>query len=182
MTQQPSAAPFAMRSPTSTGSKYGPSSMPCTTNVKHADSGFIVTGPASTANRKDNDMACEHGEPRGSSACPLCRYAGIQAKQEGLSIAESSDAAQVWLDSAIETIKQLARTGRPFTAEDVTDIVGLPGGSNKAVGAAMNRVARTGLIYRYGERPASRTTSHRRMLAVWRGGRSDEQQNIRLFD
>lgn len=127
-------------------------------------------------------MACEHGEPRGPSACALCRYAGIQAKQEGLQLAESPDDVQAWMDLAITTIKDFARTGRPFTAEDITDVIGLPGGSNKAVGAAMNRVAKTGMIYRYGERPASRKTSHRRMLAVWRGGASEQATTVRLFD
>ena len=126
-------------------------------------------------------MVCEHGEPRGPKACPFCRNAGITAKQEGLALAESSDLVAGWMNYAIEAIKQLARSGQPFTAEDLTDVVGMPGGSNKAIGAAMNKVAKTGMIYRVGIAPATRVTSHRRMLAVWRGGRSDTTPAARLW-
>jgi len=74
----------------------------------------------------------------------------------------------------------MARTGKPFTAEDVVNEIGAPGGSGKVIGAAFNTVARSGMIWRCGERPADRKTSHRRMLAVWRGGQVQEQ--VRLFD
>jgi hypothetical protein len=74
----------------------------------------------------------------------------------------------------------MARTGKPFTAEDVVNEIGAPGKSGKVIGAAFNTVARSGMIWRCGERPADRKSSHRRMLAVWRGGQIQEQ--TRLFD
>lgn len=118
------------------------------------------------------NIECEHGEPRGAEACALCRYAANQAKEQGIQTSEQVNPE--WQEQARAEIMRLARTGAPFTIEDVCDVVGLPGGSNKAVGAIMNRVARTGMIYKYGQRPATRITSHRRTLQVWRGGISQD--------
>jgi len=85
-----------------------------------------------------------------------------------------------WHDEAVKCIQAFARLGRPFTAEDVVAEIGPPAGSGKVIGAAFNTVARTSMIWRCGERPADRKTSHRRMLAVWRGGQPVEQ--IRIFN
>lgn len=114
------------------------------------------------------NIECEHGEPRGADACALCRHKANQLKETGMAQAETVN--EEWNTQARAEIMRLARTGQPFTIEDVIDVVGLPGGSNKSVGSVMNRVARTGMIYKYGQRPASRVTSHRRSLQVWRGG------------
>lgn len=121
-------------------------------------------------------MECDHGEPKGAQYCALCRRAGVTLKDAGMALA--SESKTEWMELAVACIQNLARSGKPFTAEDVADIVGLPGGSNKAMGAAINRVARSGMIYRYGERPASRKTSHARMLAVWFGGHVPTQTAI----
>jgi hypothetical protein len=100
------------------------------------------------------------------------------AKDEGITLARQSQLN--WHDEAVICIRQMARTGKPFTAEDVVAEIGAPGGSGKVIGAAFNTVARSNMIWRCGERPADRKSSHRRMLAVWRGGQVIEQ--VRLFN
>jgi hypothetical protein len=122
-------------------------------------------------------MICEHGADA-PKFCAICRHQGIISKAEGITIAKESQLN--WHDEAVICIRQMARTGKPFTAEDVVNEIGAPGGSGKVIGAAFNTVARSGMIWRCGERPADRKSSHRRMLAVWRGGQVQEQ--TRLFD
>jgi hypothetical protein len=122
-------------------------------------------------------MICEHGADS-PKYCAICRHQGIMGKAEGITIAKESQLN--WHDEAVICIRQMARTGKPFTAEDVVNEIGAPGGSGKVIGAAFNTVARSGMIWRCGERPADRKSSHRRMLAVWRGGQVQEQ--TRLFD
>jgi hypothetical protein len=122
-------------------------------------------------------MFCEHGAtaPR---FCAICRHQGIVEMVEG--IVKAKEAQLNWHDQAVTCIRAFARTGKPFTAEDVVAEIGAPTGSGKVIGAAFNTVARSGMIWRCGERPADRKSSHRRMLAVWRGGQVQEQ--TRLFD
>lgn len=122
-------------------------------------------------------MICEHGASA-PKYCAICRHQGIISKAEGITIAR--DAQHNWHEQAVVCIRQMARTGRPFTAEDVVAEIGAPTGSGKVIGAAFNTVARSNMIWRCGERPADRKTSHRRMLAVWRGGQVTEQ--VRLFN
>ena len=97
-------------------------------------------------------------------------------KAEGITLAKDSQLN--WHTEAVLCIQAMARTGKPFTAEDVVAEIGSPTGSGKVIGAAFNTVARSGMIWRCGERPADRKTSHRRMLAVWRGGRVVEQVSL----
>lgn len=122
-------------------------------------------------------MICEHGADA-PKYCAICRHQGITARDEGITLAKESQLN--WHDEAVICIRQFARTGRPFTAEDVVAEIGAPTGSGKVIGAAFNTVARSSMIWRCGETPASRKSSHRRMLAVWRGGRVDTQTG--LFD
>ena len=122
-------------------------------------------------------MLCEHGADA-PKFCAICRHQGIMGKDEGITIARESQLN--WHNEALICIRQMARTGKPFTAEDVVNEIGAPGGSGKVIGAAFNTVARSGMIWRCGERPADRKSSHRRMLAVWRGGQVQEQ--TRMFD
>jgi hypothetical protein len=120
---------------------------------------------------------CDHGASA-PKYCAICRHQGITGRDQGITIAR--EAQSNWHELAVHTIKAFARTGRPFTAEDVVAEIGAPQGSGKVIGAAFNTVARSGMIWRCGERPADRKTSHRRMLAVWRGGQVIEQ--TRLFN
>lgn len=117
--------------------------------------------------------ACQHGEPRGPQACALCRHAGRQGRDVGVSRVEASNVE--WSEAARRAIRTLAATGRPFTAEDVVGIVGHPESPN-AIGAAMLKAARIGLIYKSGMVAASRETSHARPLQVWRGARAPQDE------
>lgn len=117
-------------------------------------------------------MMCEHGATS-ARFCAICRHQAIELMVEGITIAKESQLN--WHNEAVICIRQMARTGKPFTAEDVVNEIGAPTGSGKVIGAAFNTVARSGMIWRCGERPADRKTSHRRMLAVWRGGQVTEQ-------
>ena len=118
---------------------------------------------------------CDHGATS-PKYCAICRHQGITGRDEGITIAR--EAQSNWHELAVYTIKAFARTGRPFTAEDVVDEIGAPQGSGKVIGAAFHTVSQTRMIWRCGERPADRKTSHRRMLAVWRGGQVIEQTRI----
>ena len=122
-----------------------------------------------------DDPLCEHGatSPR---FCALCRHKAIEAMVEGITLAKESQLN--WHNEAVICIRKMARTGKPFTAEDVVAEIGAPSGSGKVIGAAFNTVARSNMIWRCGERPADRKSSHRRMLAVWRGGQVTEQTRI----
>jgi len=93
-------------------------------------------------------------------------------------IVKAKESQLNWHNEAVICIRKMARTGKPFTAEDVVAEIGAPSGSGKVIGAAFNTVARSNMIWRCGERPADRKSSHRRMLAVWRGGQVTEQTRI----
>jgi hypothetical protein len=99
---------------------------------------------------------------------------GPELKQAGMQLA--FDFAPVdWKRLARAAIEELARSGRPFTADDVIAIVGLPRpaeGSNRnnAVGAMISGAGRRRLIVKTGEYVTSRRPlSHARMIAVWVG-------------
>lgn len=121
---------------------------------------------------QQGNKECEHGEPRGSRYCGLCRRGGLTAKVLGQQAAEQSQPE--WTNTAWDALRQLALTGRPFTADDLTAIVGLPTGQvaekrNNAVGALFSKMARTGLIARIGYTTSSRKSGHATTIGVWRG-------------
>ena len=98
---------------------------------------------------------------------------GRAAKDEGMN--RALDAAAEWRESAYATIAVLARSGEPFTSEDVVALVGLPVGGvgtnrNNAVGAVMNASAKRGWIVKTGRRvTAKRRTLHAAELTEWTG-------------
>jgi hypothetical protein len=74
--------------------------------------------------------------------------------------------------------EELASSGRHFTAETVTGIVGLPAHPN-VVGALLNGLARRGEIVAVGYRQAQRTERHASRMLVWRGTtRSEQEPNV----
>jgi hypothetical protein len=94
---------------------------------------------------------------------------GAQAAQLGQAVAVA--AATPWAARAAAWIA--ARTaGEPFTADDVTDAVGLPSGGikqngNGAVGAVFAQARRAGLIDPIGWVESTRPTSHARPVRLW---------------
>jgi hypothetical protein len=98
--------------------------------------------------------------------------AGERAKERGMDLASSSDRAWDWRRRAEVALYELAETGKPFTADDVVAVVGLPDlgpGRNNAVGAMFSAAAKRGWIVRVGYRKATRVLSHGRVVAVWAG-------------
>ena len=113
---------------------------------------------------------CGHGAeaPR---YCALCRRDGEARKQQGTS--RAAQAQSDYHELACAQIRTFARTGEPFTADDLVEVIGLPEGSGNVIGAAFLSVSRTGLIWKVGQRPSNRPSSHRHMLQVWRGGKAE---------
>lgn len=75
---------------------------------------------------------------------------------------------EAWKDAADAAIARLARTGRPFTAEDLTDLVGMPPRHN-AIGSRFTTAARAGLIEEIGYKQSTRAARHASRMLVWRG-------------
>lgn len=118
------------------------------------------------------EVTCAHGEPRGPKACAICRHAGIAGRDVGTGRVDRADPE--WAEAARQAIRRLAATGRPFTAEDVVAVVGHPDRPN-AIGAAMLKAAKLGLIYKVGMTKTTRGSSHARALPVWQGSRAPEE-------
>jgi hypothetical protein len=75
---------------------------------------------------------------------------------------------QDWKTLADLEILRLARSGRNFTAEDVTSVVGIPPKAN-AVGSRFSSAARRGLIEAVGFAQSSRASRHASRSLAWRG-------------
>lgn len=82
-------------------------------------------------------------------------------------------AYDTWVYQFKMELLRRARTGQPFTSEDITDTVGLPSNgenNNNAVGALMSLARRRGLIRKTGRMlPSRRPRSHARYLMEWEG-------------
>lgn len=94
---------------------------------------------------------------------------GLDLKAEGQAavLAVTDDE---WKASFAREVARLAREGSPFTAEDVTEIVGLPpGGRVNAIGAAMNGAAKKLGLRRIDSAMATRSLRHASRIAVWQG-------------
>lgn len=104
---------------------------------------------------------------------------GAEMSAEGRALAEAGMqmalfAKPEWKLRAEATILELAQSGKPFTADDVTERVGLPTSykgmnANNAVGAAISAAARRKQIMPIGYTTANRVSSHSRVLRIWRG-------------
>lgn len=100
--------------------------------------------------------------------------AGLEARDEGQQVALINTPVE-WRAAAVRAVKRLADSGKKFTSEDVTAIVGLPSGgvatnANNGLGSLMTGAARRGVIVKLSERvPANREESHSREIAVWVG-------------
>lgn len=80
-----------------------------------------------------------------------------------------------WHTRAKNAIWELAGQGRPFTSEDITDLVGLPdptnrpNGANNSVGLLLNQVAKRYGLRRVNMTKARNPQSNGRLLTVWQG-------------
>lgn len=86
--------------------------------------------------------------------------------------AARADAAQPeeWKAAVDLEIARLARSGREFTADDVSSVVGdSPTGSQGAMGARFLAAAKRGVIVRVGYVKSSRPSVHAHPIAQWKG-------------
>ena len=78
-----------------------------------------------------------------------------------------------WTQAAKHALHELAASGKPFTSEDLTDIVGLPHASgpnrNNSVGTFVKAHARRFGLRRIDMAKARNPQAHGRLLAVWVG-------------
>lgn len=74
-----------------------------------------------------------------------------------------------WRVGAEAALKRLIYSGRPFTADDLHELVPEPPGHHNAVGGLFIGAARRGEIEAVGYRQSDRPEAHRRPVRVWRG-------------
>lgn len=79
-----------------------------------------------------------------------------------------------WWVKARSAILALARTGNPFTADDLTNRVGWPIESNN-VGALFRETAVGNMIRQVGVTQSKRPEAHGRDIKVWQGWRQHEE-------
>ena len=106
---------------------------------------------------------CTHGYANNQHPA-LCACPGLAEKSRGQAIAtaaHSDDAAKV--DAAI---RQLAATGRPFSANDARALHGIKGG---VVGAAFTRANKAGLIRPVGDETSTDKGTHGHRIFRWVG-------------
>lgn len=97
---------------------------------------------------------------------------GVRRRDAGM--AQATDAAEPWSETATRCIERLAAKRSPFTADDVIAEVGLPHDSevnaNNAVGGLFAGASRRKIIRRTGRTvPSGRTVGHARHLTEWTG-------------
>lgn len=87
---------------------------------------------------------------------------GEELKQEGIELART--AHKEWQERFRAEVRVAAKSGVPFTSEDIIEIVGLPSGDtgtnkNNCVGASMAGISQSGLITKTGVRVKSKRAS-----------------------
>lgn len=95
---------------------------------------------------------------------------GEQRKAEGIARVFAGTDPE-WAAAFDNCLYQIASTGRQFTSEEVTAMVGLPpvGTHLNAVGARVNAAARAGIITEVGTVKASRVNRHAAKVTLWQG-------------
>ena len=91
------------------------------------------------------------------------------------------DRPDEWERAAKHAIWQAARTGQPFTSEDITAMVGFPdhlghraNGPNNRIGLLLNKVAKSYGLRRIDMKAAKNPQAHGRLLTVWQGRRTGD--------
>lgn len=108
---------------------------------------------------------CIHGYDA-EHRCPWCKHTAPRGHTQGVGAGD-------WKQQATHALYELAHSGRPFTSEDLTDMVGLPNDSsanrNNSVGAFINANAKRYGLRRTDLAKARNPQAHGRLLAVWIG-------------
>ena len=90
-----------------------------------------------------------------------------ELRDKGIERAEAAE-DDAWKAMAYNSGLALARSGRPFSIDDITEVVGLPRRSN-ATGGIIMRLSRQGLIQRVGVTPSRRLETHAHTNPLWQG-------------
>lgn len=94
----------------------------------------------------------------------LCACPGFIAAAEAMSAtlaAHPDESARVE-----QVVRQLAATGKPFSANDARDLHGVRGG---VVGATFGRLRSAGVIRPVGEESSTDAGTHGKRVALWTG-------------
>lgn len=112
-------------------------------------------------------------------ACTFCMTArhitgqqlelGRALRDDGMATADAGQ-PEDWRAAVDRRIAELADTGRPFTADDVSTEVGdSPTGSRGAMGARFHHASRRGVIRRVGYVPSGRPSVRAHPVGQWQG-------------
>lgn len=93
---------------------------------------------------------------------------GPTAKLAGIDRISGNPEDAPWRAVASEILLDLARSGDPFTSEDITSRAGQPPHPNSS-GALLSGAARRGWIRRVGFQGAERANQHAALLSTWIG-------------
>lgn len=93
---------------------------------------------------------------------------GEELRDAGISQVEKNTPLD-WRSSAQFAIANLAVAGKPFTAEDVRDLVGDPPNHSNAMGAQFMVACKAGMIRRIGYAKPRRASRHAGVIAEWIG-------------
>ncbi len=92
---------------------------------------------------------------------------GRNGRDNGASVA--MDNAGDWTPRAKAALRDLAKTGREFNADDLREIVGPPPTSHNAMGGIFLWGTSRNIIVKVGERTMTRAKAHARRTAVYVG-------------
>jgi hypothetical protein len=95
-------------------------------------------------------------------------FEGERRRNEGMRKAASHVEDAPWAAVADEEMARLARSGDPFTAEDLIGIVGKPSTDN-AIGAMFGKWSKRGAIVSTGMTKTTHALGHARRILVWKG-------------
>lgn len=104
--------------------------------------------------------------PCGHHRVHECACEGIAAGQDGMAVALSKTSESERVEAAI---RQLARGGKPFSANDARQIHGVRGG---VVGATFNALRAEKVIRPVGEETSTDRGTHGKRVALWIGAAS----------
>lgn len=112
---------------------------------------------------------CLHGYPE-LKRCPWCKHMPEAAGTHTVTVLERQGD---WNQAALHALWELAHSGKPFTSEDLTDMVGLPNPSaanrNNKVGSFIQRNAYRMRLRRTDQVKARNPQAHGRWITVWVG-------------
>ena len=96
----------------------------------------------------------------------------IRRDRDAAAYSSMNAAHQLWREEARATVELLARTHRPFTTDEVLDILERKGTVTReyrALGGIMMKARNDKIIRSIGTRPTMRRCAHLRLKTLWIG-------------